>query len=145
MARRTKEEKTMEWKIDTSTTGEVKAADLRAALEASQKHWFITQGKLASLQAGATLGPGPEAKSDMAGAQEHFKKVGELSEALERAHAEDSKKLHEEMAIGIDLACQIATLYGGKVTASISGHNDERHPSACGRRMSVAVDQTWDE
>lgn len=142
----------MEWRIDTSMTNEVQVSDLRATLEASRDHFIKTQVEAAGLAAYAAAGDAPDAKANPSGAASHAKNTEAKAAPLRDKHAERFASLEDDMHLGIDSACAIAEHYAkrqpGKkifVTASIVGHDNPRHASACEKRMSVHVDQTWKE
>lgn len=132
----------MEWRIDTGMVGEVKPKELRKVLEASRDHWLKTQAEAAGLAAHAAAGPSP---TDPAGAMAHASKVGAAANELQKAHAAKAATLKTHMEQGIASACALADMIGGSVVATIVGHDNERHASGVGKRISVSVDQTWSE
>jgi len=143
----------MEFKIDTSRTGPVPAAELRAALEKARDYWCDSQASAAGLQASATHGPGPDGKSDPQGALDHMKKVQAAAAPLVDAHKAKTSSMRDLMDHGIDQACATVELYLKRakapegatlyVSATVEGHHDRRHASGCEHRFSVKVDHTW--
>lgn len=132
----------MDWRIDTGMVGEVKPKELRKVLEDSRDHWRKTQAEAAGFAAAAAAGPAP---TDPTGAVAHSKKVGAAADAMQKAHFAKSETLLAHMEQGIKAACALADVFSGVVVATIVGHENERHPSGCAKRIQVSVDQTWRE
>ena len=127
----------MIWTIDTSVTGPAPAADIKKILEASRDHWIETQAQAAEdaiVHAGtAHAGKPGEPKPD-------YVAISAKAKAAKDAHLKKSSSLRAHMDLGIKQACEQAECFGGIVSATIVGHDDDDHP-ACPKRLSVAVDQ----
>lgn len=125
----------MEWKIDTGSVGAVDAKDLRKVLEADRDHWLKTQQEAAGNLVYRILDP------DLTlGAAEHEVLMATSKEAQAK-FSDKAASVAEAMAAGIEAACKLAELYGGKVTATVSGHDDDEHVSGVDQRFFVGVDQ----
>jgi hypothetical protein len=133
----------MEWRIDTSVSGEVKAANLRKTLEASRDHWLKTQAEAQGIAVQQAAMGNVGKPGEAGGGTVNLGDVAAKAADAVNAHRAKSATLAEQMQAGIDAACALADKIGGIVTATIVGHDDERHPSRVARRVSVHVDQTW--
>lgn len=129
-----------QWTIDTGMTGEVDAKDLKATLLANKKHFLDTQAEAAALRASAAAGKAPEGPAE---AMAHMQKVAAQADAMKQAYLLSMSPVMAHMDYGIEAACKLAEMFDGKVTASIQGHDDDRHRSGCDKRVSIMVDQTY--
>lgn len=128
----------MEWSIDTGSVGECKASELRKVLEADRDHWLASQHEAAGAR--VLLIRNPEVELGVS----EMLRLQAASKAAQDAFAAKSKELVDMMNAGIDAACSLATIAGGIVTATVTGHDNERHASGVGCRVQVSVDKVWD-
>lgn len=120
------------WTIDTGVVGECDAKDLRKVLEAARDHYLTTQ------VAAAGNAHKHAASRDVV---DHEATAAAITAARESAKAL-VPTIKAMMDQGIGMACSGADFLGGNVTATVSGHCDERHPSGIDQRLQVSVDKS---
>jgi hypothetical protein len=125
----------MFWTIDTGVLGAdgCEAKELRGVLEDSMKHHADTAPEAAARE---IVKKAPK-DADAALVRE----LGKQGDAAADAIREKLPKVQAQMKAGIDAAETIAAAMGGRVTATVQGHHDPKHPGGIFQRVLVFVDR----